>query len=324
VTVTLSQLLEKNAENFTLLNYQRDLLMRIGDHDGVFRTSERMAVQSLNPDQVMRESCERLLQANPAHLLSLRWLTDHAHRTGDWAHAVELFEALMKVAPETAEDLEQLQRYFEALAGIQDLERGVEVARRLLDRHHREVENLKILARLYQQHGQLDEARRCFLCAREVDNQDRELHDAIATLDEEIRQDRIHEIEMLLEKEPENTALHHELGDLFYSFKRYTEAIPHLQRAEADPAIANLCRAKIAHALALRGMLDLAHETLAEVKLQAQSPEQLETLKAIHFNVGEIFREAGQSERALDAFKRLFRVDAGYRNVVQKLEKLTR
>ncbi|NUP90611.1 MAG: hypothetical protein HUU25_12465 [Candidatus Sumerlaeia bacterium] len=324
VAATLDHLLQVHPNNFILLTYLRDLLLRERAHDAVFRTTERLATQSLHPDQVMRDGCERILNERPDHVLSLEWLAREAHRRGDWERAVSLLDQWFLADPPVRANPENQQLLFEALCQSHDLERAVETSRDLLRAHHREVENLKRLATLYQHHGQLLEAQRCFVRAREIDSQDRDVHQAIRTLDAEIRLDRVHEIQVALEKAPDDTALHHELGDLFYSFQRYTEAIPHLQRAAADTAIANLCRAKIAHALALRGMLDLAHETLQEVTLRADDPDTFETLKAIHFNVAEIFREEAQYDKARDAFKRLFRVDAGYRNVVQKLEALTK
>ncbi|MBN1478464.1 hypothetical protein JXA47_17050 [Candidatus Sumerlaeota bacterium] len=323
VVAALDEMLEQHPNNFSLLNYLRDLLMRERAFDAVFQTSERMAQHSLNPDKVLREACDRILQADPRHRRSLEWMACHAHSVGDWNTAVAMFDRWFEADPAAKESQENLQLLFEALVGRSDLERGVTVARALLEAHHQEARNLKALATLYQEHGRLEEAKQCYMRARGVDSQDREVHQAIRALDEEIRLDRIHEIQVVLEREPNNTGLHHELGDLLYSFERYTDAIPHLQRASADPSVANLCRAKIAHALANRRLLDMAHETLEEVTLESDDPKQLEALKAIFFNVGEIFREEGQRARALETFKRLFRIDAAYRDVVKRIEKLS-
>jgi tetratricopeptide (TPR) repeat protein len=323
VVAALDEMLEQHPNNFALLNYLRDLLMRERAFDAVFQTSERMAQHSLDPDKVLRESCDRILQADPNHRRCLEWMACHGHSVGDWNLAVAMFDRWFAVDPAAGENHENLQLLFEALVGRSELERGVTVARALLEAHHQEADNLKALAALYQEHGRLEEAKQCFMRARGVDSQDRDVHQAIRALDEEIRLDRIHEIQVLLEREPDNTGLHHELGDLLYSFQRYTDAIPHLQRASADAAIANLCRAKIAHALANRRLLDMAHETLAEVALESNDAKQLDALKAIFFNVGEIFREEGQRERALETFKRLFRIDAAYRDVVKRIEKLS-
>jgi tetratricopeptide (TPR) repeat protein len=323
VVAALDEMLKEHPNNFSLLNYLRDLLMRERAFDAVFETSERMVQHSLDPDKVLREACDRILQVDPTHRRSLEWMACHAHSVGDWPVAVAMFDRWFEVDAAARENLENLQLLFDALVGRSDLERGVKVARALLEAHHQEANNLKALATLYQQHGRLEEAKQCFLRARGVDSQDREVHQSIRALDEEIRLDRIHEIQVVLEREPDNTDLHHELGDLLYSFQRYTDAIPHLQRASADSTIANLCRAKIAHALANRRLLDMAHETLAEVALESGDPKQLEALKAIFFNVGEIFREEGQRERALETFKRLFRIDAAYRDVVKRIEKLS-
>lgn len=323
VVATLDEMLKDHPNNFSLLNYLRDLLMRERSFDAVFQTSERMVQHSLDPDKVLRESCDRILQVDASHLRSLEWMACHAHSVGDWAMAVAMFDRWFEADSAARESLENLQLLFDALVGRSDLERGVKVARVLLESHHQEANNLKALALLYQQHGRLEEAKQSYMRARGMDSQDRDVHQAIRALDEEIRLDRIHEIQVRLERESDNTDLHHELGDLLYSFQRYTDAIPHLQRASADATVANLCRAKIAHALANRRLLDMAHETMAEVALESDDAKQLEALKAIFFNVGEIFREEGQRERALETFKRLFRIDAAYRDVVKRIEKLS-
>ncbi len=320
----LDRLIEEHEKSsFALLGYLRDLHMREGNLDGVFATSERMAAQSLTPDSVMEETCERLLAQNPQHAPCLRWRTMRAHGSGDGPGTIEWLDQWFAVDSSAGESAENLQMLFDALCATDSLERGVEIARRLLAAHHDELANLRALARLYEQHEKVIEAHQCLLHAQQIDDQDHEIRDEIQRLDVAVRQARIEEIEARLKRDPDNAALQHELGDLHYSFEQYTEAIPHLQRAATDPTLANLCRAKIAHALALRGMLDLAHETLSGVVVEAEDPQHLETLKAIHYNVGEILREAGQSDRALEAFKRLFHADASYRNVVEKLETLS-
>jgi tetratricopeptide (TPR) repeat protein len=320
---TLGDLLEKNPKSFALLTFSRDLNAREGRHDEVLAITKRMAEQSLTPDVVMRECCERILNANPEHVDSLRWLAEDALRSENWEEGVALLDRWFRCDPAAGDDPVNLWRLFSGHCAQENVERAEKVAQRLIDAKHRELDTLRDLSRLYERHGQLVQAHQCALRARNLAPDDLNVRDAVKRLDAGIRADRVQELEQLIAAKPNDTVLHHELGDLLYSFERYTEAIPHLQRAAGDPARANLCRAKIAHSLGQRGMLDLAHESLQDVTIEADNPDDLETLKAIHYNLAEIFREEDHIERAREIFKRLFRVDAGYRNVVQKLEKLT-
>lgn len=322
VDAMLEDLLQKNPFNYALLHLHRDLQLKRGDYDGVFETSKHMAKKSMTPEETLREAAEMILQTCPDHVLSLRWLSDHSLKSGDPERAVDLSRRWLAADPEAHRSPDNLQRLFDALCRNHDLEGAIEVSKVLAEAQHRTYDNLRALAALYQHHGQLVEAQVCLRQALEIDDSDPAVHRAIRQLDEQMQMDRIQEVEDLIAQGRGTPALHREVGDLLYEMGRHTEAIKHLQRAADDPAQANICKAKIAHALGLRGLLDLAHETIEEVVLESADARELDMLKAIHYDLAVMFLEDKKRDRARDIFKAIFRVDAGFRDVVERLERM--
>jgi tetratricopeptide (TPR) repeat protein len=112
------------------------------------------------------------------------------------------------------------------------------------------------------------------------------------------------------------------VGDLYVAMGEAKKAIPYFQRASQEPELRSLALGKLASAMSRLRMFDLSEETLDEVKLGAESPERQNQLKVLFFDVAEIFESEEMTDRALKFYKKIFRVDASFRNVVDKIEAL--
>ena len=93
------------------------------------------------------------------------------------------------------------------------------------------------------------------------------------------------------------------------------------QRAARDPNLRNMATARLGHCLALRGMFDLASETLAQVQLDTGTNGEEEEIKRLLYECGILFEDEGLGQRALDVYKVIFRVDASFRDIVSRLSR---
>ncbi|HRR32261.1 MAG TPA: hypothetical protein P5557_13295, partial [Candidatus Sumerlaeia bacterium] len=80
--------------------------------------------------------------------------------------------------------------------------------------------------------------------------------------------------------------------------------------------------AKLAYCLARRGMLDLAEETLGEIKLSLSDNPHQEEIKSYFLDTAIQFEKELEHQKALKLYKQIFRVDAGFKDVVARIEKI--
>jgi tetratricopeptide (TPR) repeat protein len=144
-------------------------------------------------------------------------------------------------------------------------------------------------------------------------------------MDEKRKRARIAEIQALFAKGASTPELHEELGDLFHDFGQLNEAIAEYQRSALNDRERRIARAKLGYVLARKGMYLEADEALQEADLRSDlSAEAQSSLKALFYSSAQMMEEDGQDERALDLYRRIFRVDAAYRDVVSHIERLQR
>jgi tetratricopeptide (TPR) repeat protein len=170
--------------------------------------------------------------------------------------------------------------------------------------------------------GRFEEAIKILEEAIKIDPENEEGQDLLKDANRKLMENKLDILQRRLEAEPDNSEFREQVGDLLCFFENYTEAVKHYQRAAQLSPQADLPKAKLAFCLAQRGMLDLAEETLAEVKLSiTESPDQ-EELKRFFYDIAVKFEKELESQKALNFYKKIFRVDASYRNVVAKIEKI--
>ncbi|MFW6303943.1 MAG: hypothetical protein ACOC2L_04910, partial [Candidatus Sumerlaeota bacterium] len=93
-------------------------------------------------------------------------------------------------------------------------------------------------------------------------------------------------------------------------------------KAAQDKSLKNLALTKVAHSMAMIGMIDLAEETLEDATLLMDNEKHADEAKGLVYTIAHMLEEDEQYQRALKLYKEIFRVDAGFRDVVEKMEKL--
>jgi len=136
----------------------------------------------------------------------------------------------------------------------------------------------------------------------------------------------IEEHEARLREHPTEIPLAHKLGMLYWeegSDESIAKAITLFQRSVEDPKFKPRARFMLGQCFArdpkTHDMAIIQFEQALELILSPTS----DTAKAIQYNLGRLHEESGNRAKALEWYKKVFTVDAAYRDVRQKIDELS-
>jgi tetratricopeptide (TPR) repeat protein len=121
-----------------------------------------------------------------------------------------------------------------------------------------------------------------------------------------------------VERNPTDPQLRFELGSHLYAAGQSREAIPELQRAKANPHIRHKAMLMLARCYGSAKMYDLALSQLKEAAAEMAVMDS--TKKEVVYEMGVTFDALKKKDEALDAFKKIYEVDYGYRDVAHRVE----
>lgn len=121
-----------------------------------------------------------------------------------------------------------------------------------------------------------------------------------------------------VERNPTDPQMRFELGSHLYAAGHTREAIPELQRAKANPHIRHKAMLMLARCYGTSKMHDLALGQLKEAVSEMAIMDS--TKKEIVYEMGLTFEALGKRDEMLDAFKKIYEVDYGYRDVAHRVE----
>jgi tetratricopeptide (TPR) repeat protein len=306
-----------------LARYLADLHARAGRWDECLAVYQSMAAESLQPAEILREAAERILAVVPDHVPSRVALVRVAHQTGQHGEALSHLDRLGASGFEIPRDLREIE--FESALNAGDLVRATKAGSALLTDTPDDKILLMRLAQVESDLGRYDSALGYLKHARAVHPNDAEFVVFMRKVEDQRKKARMEEIHKRLETNPRDDALLEELGDLHHDFSQFNEAIVAYQRAAHVRPDNHVARAKLGYVLARKEMFSDAQETFAEVVLTLEQEEDVQRrLKALFFKAAEAAEEENYFDLALTLYKRVFRVDAGYRDVVARIERLDR
>ena len=121
------------------------------------------------------------------------------------------------------------------------------------------------------------------------------------------------------ERFPTDLQIRFELGQLYFHAGKIGEAIKELQKAQANPHRRIAAMNYLAQCYARRGIIDLAVTTLQEaIKEKVVFDDEK---KDLIYQLGSLFEKMDKGEEAIGQFKLIYAVDAGYRDVGEKMDK---
>ena len=121
-----------------------------------------------------------------------------------------------------------------------------------------------------------------------------------------------------VDRNPTDPQLRYELGNYLYNAGNPTEAIPELQRAKNNPAIRTKAMLALARCYEAKNMLDLGVRQLQEAASEIPTMDAIK--KEVLYVLGNILEKMGRKDEFLDAFKQIYEVDYGYKDVATRVE----
>ena len=122
-----------------------------------------------------------------------------------------------------------------------------------------------------------------------------------------------------VERNPTDLQLRFELGEYLVEAGQFREALPELQRARQNPSARLKAMNLLGRCYGELGMLDLATKQLEEAAKEILSMDAMK--KEIVYNLGLVYEQMGDAEKAIVCMKQIYEVDYGYRDVATRVER---
>ena len=130
--------------------------------------------------------------------------------------------------------------------------------------------------------------------------------------------EQVGEAKARVDQNPTDPQLRFELGYALYRSGEFTAAIPHLQQATRNPHIRTKVLLLLGRTFRAKNMFDLAIKQLSDALADLSVMDG--TKKEVLYEKGLIHHDMGDKVAALDAFKQIYEVDYGYRDVAERVE----
>lgn len=317
----LRQFVNRYGRNVRLLDYLGDLYLRDQDYDRAFDLYHEKAQGEINAESLLHDAAQKILREQPNHQPALLSEVNYAFNTATPQEALAALDRYYAAGGTANAGLRI--RELDAAISIEDIDRAEQAGAAVLHDHPKDPELLTRMADVSGRRGDYDLALQRLRTAAEVDPENVQYRRLIRNMDEQRKRARIATIQSMFAQGQSSADLREELGDLYHDFGQLNEAIAEYQRSAQGAPDRRIARAKLGYVLARKGMYVEADEALRDADLKPDLPEdEKNSLKALLYSSAQMMLDDGQDERALELFRRVFRVDAAYRDVVAQIERL--
>lgn len=330
VIATIEAGLAKTEEPvFPVLDFLADLQCAENAFDGALDTVQLMATRSLNREQTLLEGTQKILRRSPHHLRTLRALGDLHREHGRFTEMIHAYSLYLSNSGEEDETIDEalarayisLNDYTSARRFVQSL---VSTGAKSIDRTRDEA-LLKQIIPMAIAAEKPDEAAEFLKRLEFVGAGDKEVRALRLSVNESVGQQRFSFLQRELENGKADEKMLEELGDLCREQDDLNAAVSYYQRAARQTPGNRVPIAKLAYCFARKRLFDLCGETMADLRLSLDNdPEELEHLMIWVYRTGEALEEARLFESAGKVFKQLMKIDAGYKDVLVRVERLGR
>jgi len=121
-----------------------------------------------------------------------------------------------------------------------------------------------------------------------------------------------------LDRNPTDLQLRYELGERLTNAGEYRDALPELQRARQHPNASLKAMNLLGRCYRELGMLDLAAKQLEDAAHETMVMDEIK--KEIIYNLGLVYEQMGDAPKHIDAMKKIYETDSGYRDVAARVE----
>lgn len=309
-------------DKFTVFQFLADLFLREGNYDKYYEMILRMSRGLLRPEEKILEGCESILKVNPNFLPAIEWLGEHMREIEQWEEMLKYYKRYFEVSGR--KPLIMLKNMFRSYLILGKEDEVINCGKDILNQDSKDTEVLREIGKILKEREEYNKALDYLDKVKKLDNQDREaiaLHKEVL---ETIKLNRIKDLEKELENESEKYDKHYELALLYFDFKKMNEAIQHFQRAVHSDELRDLSKTYLALCLVKKGLADIAFETIQDVELAYGTDEKSNKLKELFYEIGANFEKNMKDDKAETIYKKIFMIDASFRDIVTKIEKYGR
>ncbi len=324
VITQLQEYAEREDSAFPILNLLTDLLANTGRYDEALDIIRTMASRALDEVATVREGTQKILRHSPHHLPTLKYLGDVYSKHGRFTEMIHHYSLyLANGGDETVEVDHALAR---AYISLRDFENAQRFVSQLLEMKAGTEKLIKQMLNLALDTGHAEEAAEYMKQLELIDARDPELKTLRPKVQTALGQRRFSFLKRELEAGKGGSELLEQLGDIARDLSNFSDAITYYQRASRDredESLARRCTAKLAYCYMKKRLDDLCTETLRNISITLEDdPEDLTIIMDILYEIGEMMLEYKLYDKAERVFKQLCRIDAGYRDVLQRIESL--
>ncbi len=152
--------------------------------------------------------------------------------------------------------------------------------------------------------------------------EDEKLKQRVREIEDDKQRFWLGELKRRSEERPTDTGLRFELATAYFQQGNVNEATAAFQRVVRDPKYRVAATAMLGKCFAIKGLDELAIEQF-ERALEGASLMDDEG-KDIAYNLGNLYEKVENYAAAEDAYKKIFEIDIGYRDIAEKMETVYR
>jgi tetratricopeptide (TPR) repeat protein len=120
------------------------------------------------------------------------------------------------------------------------------------------------------------------------------------------------------ERDPTDLQLRFELGEHLVNAGQFRDSLPELQRARQNPNARLKAMNLLGRCYRELGMLDLAVKQLEAAAKEILAMDAMK--KEIVYNLGLVYEQMGERQKALECMKQIYEADYGYKDVAVRVE----
>lgn len=309
---------------FTILNLLADLLAASNQLDEALTIVQMMSTRAIDKIATIREGTQKILRKSPHHLPTLRALGDAYLQHGRFTEMIHSYSLYLS---QGGEETEQIDRALaKAYISLGDYENARRFANQLLKLDPRDTKLIKQLIPIALEAGQPEDAAEYIKNLEIIDARDPDLKKLKVGVDVGLGERRFAFLQREQEAGKGGPEVLEQLGDIAMTLSNFADAITYFQRASRDrerPALQRRCTAKLALAYMKKHLDDLCSDTLRDITISLDDdPAELDTIMAILYDIGTMMESNKLFDKADKVFKQICKIDAGYRDVLAKVEGL--
>jgi len=143
----------------------------------------------------------------------------------------------------------------------------------------------------------------------------------VATLSEQLNNTELEHYRACVENYPTDMQAKYEYGIRLVNNKQYDEAIPYFQEAERDPRHKIPAMNKVGFCFFMKGWFGDAVDVFTQA-IDTYKMKDDNIAKELRYNLARAYEEQGESEKALDIYRKIAQLDFSFKDVHQRVDKL--